>query len=61
MTLHREVEAFFADPDASGVETVQEVDTDHGRLEDPHGQRQPRGGLGDRRPAGIRASPASPA
>ena len=33
MTLHREVEAFSADPDASGIETVQEVDKDHGRLE----------------------------
>ena len=33
MALHREVEAFFADPDTTGIETVCEVDKDHGRIE----------------------------
>lgn len=32
-TLHREVEAFFADPLTTGVETTCEVDKDHGRIE----------------------------
>jgi predicted transposase YbfD/YdcC len=33
MTLHDEVEAFFADPATTAVETVQDVDKNHGRLE----------------------------
>jgi predicted transposase YbfD/YdcC len=33
MALHREVEAFFSDPAAAGVETACEVDKDHGRIE----------------------------
>ena len=31
--LHAEVERFFADPEATGVTTCEEVEKDHGRLE----------------------------
>ena len=33
MALHGEVETFFADPATAGIETICEVDKDHGRIE----------------------------
>lgn len=32
-SLHAEVEAYFDDPETSGLESIEEVDKDHGRLE----------------------------
>jgi predicted transposase YbfD/YdcC len=33
MTLHREIESFFIDPAATGIETIRDLDKDHGRIE----------------------------